>query len=40
MLANTLGVPPHPHLLKSYATKNRSSWIWFYEGLQEALGKD
>lgn len=40
MLADTLGVPSHPHLLRSYTTNNGPSWIWFYEALQEALGKD
>lgn len=40
MLADTLGVPSQPHLLKSYTANNGSFWIWFYEALQEALGKD
>lgn len=40
MLADTLGVPSQPHLLKSYTANNSSFWIWFYEALQEALGKD
>lgn len=40
MLADTLRVPPQPHLLKSYTANNGSFWIILDEALQEALGKN